>query len=73
MKKAQAGDVFLHKKIPFSDGEFGKKLFIVINSPLRSKENYLVCKTTSKARPPYRIRKKGVLKNFLCLVKMKTG
>ena len=54
----KVGSIYLHEKIQFSDGSTGKKLFIIVNSP--SKDcNYLVCKTTSKERPPYRIRKQG--------------
>lgn len=52
------GSIYLHEKFKFSDGTTGKKLFIVVNSPDKNK-NYLVCKTTSRERPPYRIRKQG--------------
>ena len=52
------GSIYLHEKFKFSDGATGKKLFIAVNSPSK-KENYLVCKTTSKERPPYRVKKQG--------------
>ena len=52
------GSIYLHEKFRFSDGQIGKKLFLVVNSPV-GREDYLVCKTTSKARPPYRIKQQG--------------
>ena len=48
----------MHDEFKFLDGATGKKLFLVINIPAKN-ENYLVCKTTSKEKPPYRIRKQG--------------
>ena len=53
-----AGSIYLHEEFKFLDGSTGKKLFLIVNTPSKN-ENYLVCKTTSKEKPPYRISKQG--------------
>ena len=62
------GSVYFHKEFKFSDGTTGEKLFVVVNSPGKT-ENYLVCKTTSKEKPPHRLRKQGCSaeKNYFML------
>ena len=52
------GSVYFHREFKFSDSTTGEKLFVVVNSPSNT-ENYLVCKTTSQEKPPYRLRKQG--------------
>ena len=52
------GSIYLHEEFKFLDGATGKKLFLVVNTPSKN-ENYLVCKTTSKQKPPYRVKKQG--------------
>ena len=52
------GSIYLHEEFKFLDGATRKKLFLIVNTPSKN-ENYLVCKTTSKEKPPYRIRKQG--------------
>ena len=54
----EVGSIYLHEEFKFEDGVTGKKLFVVVNSPNKS-ENYLVCKTTSKEKPPFRVKKQG--------------
>lgn len=54
----EVGSIYLHEEFKFEDGVTGKKLFVVVNFPNKS-ENYLVCKTTSKENPPYRMKKQG--------------
>ena len=53
-----AGSIYLHEEFKFLDGSIGKKLFLIVNTPTKN-ENYLVCRTTSKEKPPYRIRRQG--------------
>ena len=67
----EVGSVYFHKDFKFPDGGTGEKLFIVVNSPDK-KENYLVCKTTSREKPPYRLRQQGCDENrnyFMFLAK----
>ena len=54
----EVGSIYIHEEFKFEDGVTGRKLFVVVNSPNKS-ENYLVCKTTSKENPPYRMKKQG--------------
>ena len=54
----EVGSICLHEEFKFRDGTTGKKFFVVVNSP-NQKENYLVCKTTSKEKIPYRVKKQG--------------
>lgn len=54
----EVGSIYFHKDFKFQDGTTGEKLFIVVNSPSKT-ENYLVCRTTSRAKPPYRLRRPG--------------
>lgn len=54
----EVGSVYFHKNFKFSDGTTGEKLFVVVNSPSGT-ENYLVCRTTSRERPPYRLKRRG--------------
>ena len=48
----QKGEIFFHKNLEFFNGEFGKKLLVLLNTP-KKQENYIFCKTTSqeKERP----------------------
>ncbi|RPI14409.1 MAG: hypothetical protein EHM58_16500 [Ignavibacteriae bacterium] len=41
------GDVYLHKNFRFSDGQYGRKYFVVIYEPDDNESFYLVLKTTS--------------------------
>lgn len=43
------GEVLVHEKFRFSDGNIGKKLLIVLNNP-KSCDPCLVVKTTSQSR-----------------------
>ena len=52
------GSVYFHKEFEFQDGTVGEKLFVIVNSP-SAPENYLVCRTTSREKPPYRLRRQG--------------
>ena len=52
------GSIYFHKEFEFQDGTIGEKLFVIVNSP-SAQENYLVCKTTSREKPPYRLRRQG--------------
>ena len=52
------GSIYIHEEFKFEDGSTGTKLFVVVNSPNKT-ENYLVCKTTSKENPPYRVKRQG--------------
>ena len=54
----KVGSIYFHKDFKFPDGTTGEKLFIVVNSPSKG-ENYLVCKTTSREKPPHRLRQRG--------------
>ena len=54
----EVGSIYFHKDFKFPDGTTGEKLFVVVNSPSKT-ESYLVCKTTSKEKPPYRLRRPG--------------
>lgn len=45
MKK---GDILLHDKFKFKDGDLGKKLLVILNNPdLKNSDPYLICRTTS--------------------------
>ena len=50
------GTILFDKKFPFSDGNTGEKLIIILNVP-KNKESFLVCRTTSK--PQFYINKRG--------------
>ncbi len=50
------GTVLFHTKFQFSDGETGRKLIIILNTP-RKNEPYLICRTTSN--PQYNINTQG--------------
>jgi hypothetical protein len=50
------GTILFHEKFKFTDGEHGKKLLIILNTPSKD-EPYLICKTTSKCK--YSITKEG--------------
>lgn len=50
------GTVLFHTKFLFSDGETGQKLIIILNTP-KSREPYLICRTTSHQK--YGINKQG--------------
>lgn len=52
----KSGDIYLHKEFQFEEGETGKKLFVVVGF---NKKVILVCKTTSRERPPYRLKRRG--------------
>ena len=52
------GSIYFHKEFEFQDGTIGEKLFVTVNSP-SAQENYLVCRTTSREKPPYRLRRQG--------------
>lgn len=43
------GDIFFDSKFRFSDGEYGEKLFILVNEPTGD-DPYLVLKTTSQPK-----------------------
>ena len=64
------GSIYLHDKFKFEDGSEKKKFFVVVSPGLNDNENYLVCRTTSKEKPPYRIKKQGcdAKKNYFMLL-----
>ena len=43
------GTVLFHSDFCFSDGQHGKKLIIILNTP-KDTDPYLVCRTTSKCK-----------------------
>lgn len=56
----QKGTVLYHKTFHFTNGETGRKLLIILNTP-QKKDPYLCCKTTSKQK--YNIDKEGCHNN----------
>jgi len=50
------GTILYHQAFQFHDGEIGKKLLIILNTP-HNDEPYLCCKTTSKQK--YNIEREG--------------
>ncbi|MEK6690282.1 MAG: hypothetical protein AABY78_03130 [Nitrospirota bacterium] len=50
------GTILYHQAFQFQNGEIGKKLLIILNTPQKD-EPYLCCKTTSKQK--YNIDKEG--------------
>ena len=51
------GSIHLDDNFKFSDGNTGRKLFVIVS--ISKNGTILVCKTTSKERPPHRLRKQG--------------
>ncbi|MBI5098345.1 MAG: hypothetical protein HZB30_03780 [Nitrospirae bacterium] len=50
------GTILFHRALEFKNGETGKKLLIILNTP-QSSEPFLCCKTTSKQK--YGLDKEG--------------
>jgi len=54
------GTILFHRALEFKDGETGKKLLIILNTPQNS-EPFLCCKTTSRQK--YGLDKEGCHSN----------
>lgn len=45
----KAGDIFYCSKFTYKNGETGKKLLVLLNSPIND-EPFIICKTTSQSK-----------------------
>lgn len=63
MTELKPGCILFDIKFKFKDNEIGEKLIVLLNNP-RENEPYLFCRTTSREKPPYKIKTpKGCQKN----------
>ena len=56
MTELKSGCILFDTKFTFKDNEIGEKLIVLLNYPGK-KEPFLFCRTTSKEKPPYQIKK----------------